>query len=110
MSETDLPPNVQALVDELNAGDVGHETFPEGVLRYEGFSDECWDTHERRFGLGGAADGVATVEAEMHEQWLEAHPGMVIAASSWEGGCEPWDDCIHWAWLVTSGEEGKRNA
>ena len=96
----DPPPHAIAIIRELNAGDVGHETLADGaVLRYEGFSGMCWEAHVERFGDDGAADGVAVVEAEMHEQWLATHPGTRIAHSGWEGGCEPWDDCVHWAIL-----------
>ena len=96
-----VPDHIQTIIDELNASDVGHETFEDGtILRYEGFSDQCWEAHCQRFGDDADADSVKTVEAEMHEQWLTAHPGTIIATSDWEGGCEPWDDCVHWAILV----------
>ena len=102
MSEPyDIPQAVQAVIDELNAGDVGHEPFPDGtILRYEGFSDQCWEAHCERFGEDADAESVKTVEGEMHQQWLASHPGTAIVASDWEGGCEPWDDCVHWAVLA----------
>lgn len=97
----EIPSAIQTIIGELNAGDVGSDVFEGGViLRYEGFSDQCWEAHCQRFGDDADADSVKTVEAEMHEQWLAAHPGTIIATSDWEGGCEPWDDCVHWAILV----------
>jgi hypothetical protein len=103
-----VPEHIRTHIDELNAGDVGHETFEDGaILRYEGFSDQCWEAHCQRFGDDADADSVAIVEAEIHEGWLKAHPGTIIATSDWEGGCEPWDDCVHWAILIpgTSNKE-----
>ena len=96
-----VPDHIQTIIDELNAGDVGHETFEDGtILRYEGFSDQCWEAHCQRFGDDADADSVKTVEAEMHEQWLTAHHRTIIAISDWEGGREPWDDCVHWGKLI----------
>lgn len=96
-----LPSDAQLLLNQLNAGDVGHEILSDGsVLRFEGFSDLCWQAHVDRFGEDGAYAGVAIVEAEIHQQWLSAHLGRQITSSGWEGGSQPWDDCFHWAWLT----------
>src|SRR3546814_10291737 len=94
-----IPDDVQAFLNGLNAGDVGFEGFPEGrLLHFEGFSDQCWQAHEDRFGVDGAQEGVAIVESEIIADWLGRHPGASLLASGWEGGCEPWDDCIFWAY------------
>ena len=39
--ESSVPPQVQQVIDELTADDVGSEDFGEYVLRFEGFSDWC---------------------------------------------------------------------
>src|SRR3546814_21111659 len=60
-----IPDAVQAFLNGLNAGDVGFEGFPEGrLLHFEGFSDQCWQAHEDRFGVDGAQEGVAILESE----------------------------------------------
>lgn len=100
MEATNPPESIQTHIGELNAGDVGHEEFPEGILHYEGFSDQCWQAHIERFGSEAGRDTVLVVETEMHADWLSRHPGHRIDASGWEGGQEPWDDCVAWAWLV----------
>lgn len=101
-----IPADCQTLLSELNPGDVGHEVLSDGsVLRFEGFTDMCWEAHVNRFGNDGAAAGVAVVETEMHAQWLKAHPGMCISASGWIGGSQPWDECLHWVWLTNEDEK-----
>src|SRR3546814_8249359 len=88
-----IPDDVQAFLNGLNAGDVGFEGFPEGrLLHFEGFSDQCWQAHEDRFGVDGAQEGVAIVEYEIIADWLGRHPGASLLASGWEGGCEHGED------------------
>src|SRR3546814_7855288 len=69
-----IPDDVQAFLNGLNAGDVGFEGFPEGrLLHFEGFSDQCWQAHEDRFGVDGAQEGVAIVESEIIADRSEEH-------------------------------------
>ena len=101
-----VPEHIRTIIDELNAGDVGHQTFENGtILHYEGFSGQCWEDHCQRFGHDADAASVAIVEEEIHQDWLKAHPDMKIAVSAWEGGSEPWDDCVHWAVLIPDNQQ-----
>jgi hypothetical protein len=100
-STMEIPSPVQELISELNAGDVGFETFPDGsVLRFEGFTDQCWQAYEERFGPSSSDNEIAIIESEMLCDWLARHPETLHHSSDWEGGNQPWDDCLFWAYLV----------
>lgn len=92
--------DIARFLQELNPSDVGHKDLPDGtVLRFEGFTDECWQAHDERFGDEAEA-GVAIVEKEILSDWGKRHPGMRIMAFDWIGSPSPWEECIFWAHLI----------
>lgn len=75
----------------LATDEVGVEEIDGYTVRFEGFSDMCWESAEEQ---GKTIEGL---EQEMIKDWQGRHPGMKLVASGWIGEGEYWTDSMFYA-------------
>ena len=63
-------------IETLTVEDIGKEPVDDGIVCFEGFTDECWD-HARERGLT-----IEEIENEILSQWKN-ETGLELLFSDW---------------------------
>ena len=87
----DVSPEIEAFLHTLSTDDVGVEEIGGFTVRFEGFTDQCWEDAEEK---GKTIDGL---EREMIADWQGRHPGLELVDSGWTYGDEYWTDTTFYA-------------
>ena len=69
----------EKLLDSLTPSDIGWDTIADKIIRFEGFTDDCWDA---AFEEGKTADDL---EDEIISDWAqrEGTTGLALLESGW---------------------------
>ena len=67
------------LLDSLTPSDIGWDTVGDKIIRFEGFTDDCWDA---AFGEGKTTDDL---EDEIISDWAqrEETAGLALLENGW---------------------------
>lgn len=76
---------------QLATDEVGVEEIAGFTVRFEGFSDMCWEDAEEK-----GKTSKSLVE-EMLKDWQGRHPDLTLVAHGWTNGDEMWSDTIFYA-------------
>ncbi len=70
---------IETLLDSLTPADVGWDTVGDRIIRFEGFTDDCWDA---AFEEEKTADDL---EDEIISEWAkrEETSGLTLVESGW---------------------------
>lgn len=90
--------NFADVINELNPGDVGFETRGNLVLKYEGFTDACWEDQVDKLGSDRAVDhAIPQLETEILDGWAKALPGYKCVEHDWTDEPFCWAETVFWA-------------
>lgn len=95
-----LPEEVSGFIDTLTPGDLGHMNFNNYCLRFEGFTEECWDHADEKY-VDDPIEGSAN---EILKEWEDT--GKLISFG-WTNSVFEEDDRqgIFWAYYECSSKE-----
>lgn len=81
----EVPEKVYNFLDDLTTDDIGEEQFNNFVVKFEGFTDECW------YDVDEQGKCTESLETEMIDQWYEelqkkyANKDIELVDSNWAG-------------------------
>ena len=95
-NDTSYPDEISDFVNSLTVEDVGHDFFgksDEFLVRFEGFSDQCWQDAEAK------NKTVEDLETDMLEDWRQREENIKFKNidSGWTDEPDFYTETIFWA-------------
>lgn len=86
---------VEVFLDQLTPDDVGEEWFGDHLLKFEGFTDLCWESAQSK---GQTIEDLEQeILSDWHQRITQEGKHMTLVESGWTQEPEFFQDTIFWA-------------
>jgi hypothetical protein len=82
---------IELFVNSLSTDDVGFEKIGNKLIRFEGFTDACWEDAEQK------GKTISQLEDEMISEWQSYHPEYKMIEHGWTHGSDFHTDTTFYA-------------